>query len=93
MFTLFSHVSEVLRNPQTKLEGGEQRRKVRQGEESHWLVGSGFSRQDRKSTNQDERGKPNGVYCYNPRLLPASGEFFGGLISLWALRNHNFSVS
>ena len=76
--TLSSHVSESLRNPQTKPQGGEQRREVRQGEEPHWLVGSDFSWQDGKSTNQIQRGKPNGIYCYNPLLLPAFGEYFGG---------------
>ena len=51
---------------------------MRHSEESHWLMGSEFSRQDGKSTNQDQRGKPNEVYCYNQSLLPASGEYFGG---------------
>lgn len=77
MFILFSHVSEGLRNPQTKPKGGKQRRKVRQSEESHRLVVAGFSRQGGKSTNQDHRGKPNGVYCYNQFLLLAFGEHFG----------------
>lgn len=63
MFTLSRHVSESLRNPQTKPQGGEQRREVRQGEESHWLFGSDYSRQDgKKAQTHDQRGKPNGVY-------------------------------
>lgn len=78
LLLLSSHVSESLRNPQTKPQGGEQRREARQGEEPHWLVGSDFSWQDGKSTNQIQRGKPNGIYCYNPLLLPAFGEYFGG---------------
>lgn len=77
MFILFSHVSEGLKNPRTKPKGGKQRRKVRQSEESHRLVVAGFSRQGGKSTNQDQRGKPNGVYCYNQFLLLAFGEYFG----------------
>lgn len=50
---------------------------MRQGEESHRLEGAGFSRQDGKSTNQDQEGKPNGVYCHNLFLLLAFGEYFG----------------
>lgn len=50
---------------------------MRQDEESHRLVGAGFSRQDGKSTNQDQGGKPNGVYCHNQFLLLAFGEYFG----------------
>lgn len=92
-FILFSHVSEGLRNPQTKPKVGKQRRKVRQSKESHRLVVAGFSRQDGKSTNQDQRGrKPNGV-CYNQFLLLAFGEYFGRADKLLGLQKPQLLIS
>lgn len=93
-FTPSSHGSEGLRHPQTKPQGGEQRTKVRHGEEPHRLVSLTFpAKMKNAQTRTAEGNQVEFVVTTHFSGLPSVNNSSVGLITLWAFRNHNFSVS